>query len=433
MLNYRLSSIWRHVHMIIPFKQALIDQVTLMACEEEDITPQEGGISEVPGIVVLAPYANSSEEREEQINRFWDLVLTRSSLGFGEAYMEGLWTTHDLSDLICRILKANLHKRIPWNPLLSARNLKVKLSFDFSFTTKEKSKEMAAHHYDQQTAIIEAMLGEYQVYSCGRWKSAQSIEEAQKAKIDLIARKLRVPDYPDPQAPRVLDIGCGYGDALRHMAEKYGIRGTGLTLSEEQAARAREKTAGHDIEILCMDYRDLTDREFDAIYSIGMFEHVGQDQHVTYLRKVQELLAPHGISVLHTILSRDKYISFEPWFMSYIFPHSYVPTDCEITEALEATPQLYKKHTQFFGQDYAQTLEAWYQRFTNQWHNRLRHYFPFKAKARTFYLMWEYYLRAAKAGFLVGNLELGQYVMTKDRALLYEAPAEEAHLASHSI
>ncbi len=410
--------------MFIPFRNSLISQI---ADNEAKITVQEGGTppAQAPGTIVLAPHTAPNEaECRKQVNRFWNLVLTRSSLGFGEAYMEGLWTTPDLTDLIYHILKANLHKRIPWNPFLAAGNLRETLLAPISLTTKEKTRKGVQNHYDQEHDVVEAMLGDYQVYSCGFWKNANSVDEAQKDKIDLIARKLKLDQYPEGYTPRVLDIGCGYGDALRYMAQTYGIKGVGLTLSEEQAQRAREKVAGLDIEIRVADYRDLSstsEGQFDGVYSIGMFEHVGRDQHPIYCKKVAELLKPDGLSVLHTITSRDASINYEPWFMHYIFPHTYVPSDLEVTQALD-TSEFHKKHTEFFGQDYARTLDAWYQRFVEKWDGELRHRFESDQDARTFYRMWEFYLRAAQAGFIAGKLDLAQYVLSKNENLEYDAP-----------
>ncbi|EQD78030.1 cyclopropane-fatty-acyl-phospholipid synthase, partial [mine drainage metagenome] len=149
---------------------------------------------------------------------------------------------------------------------------------------------MGKRHYDTGNDLFEAMLGKRLVYSCGYWAQADNLDDAQAAKLDLICRKLRL-----KPGMRVLDIGCGWGEALKFAAERYGASGVGVTVSKEQAAWAQNLCRGLPIEIRLQDYREVKET-FDAVYSIGMFEHVGGRNYRTYFETVRRCLKPDGLS-----------------------------------------------------------------------------------------------------------------------------------------
>src|SRR5690606_16341806 len=131
-------------------------------------------------------------------------------------------------------------------------------------------------HYDLGNDLFHAMLGSRLVYSCGYWKDAADLDAAQEAKLDLVFRKLGL-----RPGMRILDIGCGWGEALKWAAERYGASGVGVSVSQEQAAFARDLCAGLPVEIRVQDYREVAER-FDRVFSIGMFEHVGVKNYRTY-------------------------------------------------------------------------------------------------------------------------------------------------------
>ena len=142
----------------------------------------------------------------------------------------------------------------------------------------------------------------------------------EEAKLDLVCRKLRL-----RPGMRVLDVGCGWGEALQFAAERYGVQGVGVTISAEQAAHARELCAGLPIEIRLQDYRDLDER-FDAAFSLGMFEHVGVKNYATFFDVVRRCLPADGLFLLHTIGTNRSVQRTDPWIARYIFPNSMLPS-----------------------------------------------------------------------------------------------------------
>ncbi len=142
------------------------------------------------------------------------------------------------------------------------------------------------------------MLDPFMQYSCGYWKDAAGLEEAQQAKLKMICEKLQL-----KPGMRVLDIGCGWGGLAQYMAQHYGVSVTGVTISAEQQKMAQKRCEGLDVTILLQDYRDLDDR-FDRIVSVGMFEHVGPKNYATWFAVVDRNLQPDGLVLLHTIGSR---------------------------------------------------------------------------------------------------------------------------------
>src|SRR5690606_15073344 len=135
------------------------------------------------------------------------------------------------------------------------------------------------------------------VYSCGYWKEARTLDEAQEAKLDLICRKLGL-----KEGDRILDIGCGWGGFLKFAAERYGVLGVGVTVSGEQVRLARETCAGLPVQIRLQDYRRIDEpASFDHVVSIGMFEHVGYKNYRVFLQVVLRHLKAGGLLLLHTI------------------------------------------------------------------------------------------------------------------------------------
>ena len=201
---------------------------------------------------------------------FYARVLAQGSLGLGESYMDEWWDAESLDGFLFHLLVARLDQRVHgageiWDAL-RARLLNLQ--------SRDRSREVGERHYDLGNDLYAAMLGKRLVYSCGYWTQADGrvladLDAAQEAKLDLVCRKLRL-----RPGMRVLDIGCGWGEALKFAAERYGVSGVGITISRQQAEYARDLCSGLPIEIRLQDYREL-DESFDAAFSIGMFEHVG--------------------------------------------------------------------------------------------------------------------------------------------------------------
>ena len=255
-------------------------------------------------------------------------VFARGSLGLGEAYMDGWWDVDDLPAFFARLLMAHVDEHLKTLDALLA-HLKARF---INLQRGENAFEIGKAHYDLGNELFEAMLGKRLVYSCGYWAEADNVDDAQEAKLDLVCRKLQL----EP-GQKVLDIGCGWGESLKFAAERYGIEGVGITVSGEQADYARQLCKGLPVEIRLQDYHDI-DEPFDAVFSIGMFEHVGGKNYPAYFETVKRCLkSEHGLSVLHTIGSNDAPAQPDPWIEKYIFPNSMIPAASQVSAALEGT------------------------------------------------------------------------------------------------
>lgn len=260
-----------------------------------------------------------------------------------------------------------------------------------------KAFEVGEKHYDIGNDLYEAMLDSRMTYTCGYWKDAHNLEEAQEAKLDLVCKKLGL-----KPGHRILDVGCGWGSFLKYASERYGVRGVGITVSKEQAALARERCKGLPIEIRLQDYRD-TEGTYDHIASLGMFEHVGPKNYRAYFSKIKTLLKDGGLFLLHTIGS-DITAPVDPWIEKYIFPNSQIPSLRQVADALEGLFIMEDWHN--FGADYDTTLMAWFSRFDAHW-EEFKHRYD-----ERFYRMWKYYLLVSAASFRARKNQLWQIVLS---------------------
>jgi len=202
---------------------------------------------------------------------------------------------------------------------------------------------------------------------------------------------------------RVLDIGCGWGETLRLAAERYGITGVGITVSEQQAAYARELCKSLPVEIRLQDYRRLNE-QFDRILSIGMFEHVGYKNYHTYMRVVRRCLNNDGLFLLHSIGGNKSVRDTDAWIAKYIFPNGMLPSIRQIAGASEDLFIMEDWHN--LSVHYDKTLQAWRQNFENSWAVLKQQY------NETFRRMWYYYLSICAASFRARKNQLWQIVFS---------------------
>jgi cyclopropane-fatty-acyl-phospholipid synthase len=313
--------------------------------------------------------------------------------------MDGWWDAKSLDGFLFHLLAARLDQRVHgagevWDAL-RARLLNLQ--------TRDRSREVGERHYDLGNDLYRAMLGERLIYSCGYWTHADGrvldgLEAAQEAKLDLVCRKLRF-----KPGMRVLDIGCGWGEALKFAAERYGVGGVGITISRAQADYACELCAGLPIEIRLQDYREL-DESFDAAFSIGMFEHVGAKNYRGYLEAVRRCLPEEGLFLLHSIGSNRSVNHTDPWIGRYIFPNSMLPSAVQIAQAAEGLFVIEDWHN--FGTDYDRTLQAWRDNVERAWPSLHARY------DERFRRMWRFYLAASMATFRIRNSQLWQVVLS---------------------
>lgn len=339
--------------------------------------------------------------------RFYGRVLRQGSLGLGESYMDGWWDCAAIDTLTTRLLHANLDDTLRHNPQFWWQVLRARL---FNLQSARRAYQVADSHYNLGNDLFVAMLDSRMCYSCGYWKDAADLEQAQVNKLELLCRKL---DLQPGEA--VLDIGCGWGSFTQYAASHYGVSVVGVTVSREQQALARERCRGLPVDIRLQDYRDI-EGQFDKIVSIGMFEHVGLKNYPAYFAVARRVLKEGGLFALHTIGNDRTLTTTDPWIERYIFPNGKLPTLAQIALACES--HFLIEDVQNFGADYDTTLLAWRQRFEAAW-GQLRHYY-----AERFRRMWLYYLLTCAGAFRSGQLQLFQVVLRQrnQQRVRYDAP-----------
>jgi cyclopropane-fatty-acyl-phospholipid synthase len=274
-----------------------------------------------------------------------------------------------------------------------------------------RDRAAISHHYDVGNDFYELVLGPSMVYSCAYWEkgSEGTLEEAQRAKLDLICRKL---DLRPGQ--RLLDVGCGWGSMVLHAAEEYGVHATGITLSTEQAAYARKRIAEAGltdrIDIRVQDYRAVSDGPFDAISSIGMAEHVGREQYRAYAAVLYGLLRPGGRLLNHQIARRpqadegayqvDKFID------RYVFPDGELaPIGSTVSRLEEAGFEV--RDVEALREHYALTLRQWVANIEAHWDEAVRLTTPGRAR------VWRLYMAASALSFEQNRIGVNQVLATR--------------------
>ncbi len=262
--------------------------------------------------------------------------------------------------------------------------------------SQERDERSVRHHYDVANAFFALFLDASMTYSCAIFsRGAQTLEEAQRVKLELVCTKLRI-----SPGQRVLDVGCGWGSFAIHAAREHGVHVTGVTLSQPQAQLARERAQAAGladrVEIRVMDWRDLADAPYDAVASIGMVEHVGSANIDAYAAHLGTLLAPGGRLLNHGI-GRLRHGEPEagPFSERFVFPDAAPLHLSRIALAVERAG-LAIEHIEGFPQDYAQTLRHWSQRLDDH----LEEATSLAGEERI--RVWRLYLRAARRGFESG-------------------------------
>ncbi|SEO59556.1 SAM-dependent methyltransferase [Actinacidiphila rubida] len=255
--------------------------------------------------------------------------------------------------------------------------------------TKRRDRAAISHHYDVGNDFYAMVLGPSMVYSCAVWPDvavpaaasgagagpaaegggAATLEDAQRAKLDLVCRKLQL-----RPGLRLLDVGCGWGSMVLHAAEHYGVRATGITLSGEQAGYARKRVADAGltdrIDIRVQDYRDVKDGPFDAISSIGMAEHVGSEGYLEYARTLYALVRPGGRLLNHQIARRplvdEAGYHVDEFIDRYVFPDGELsPVGTTVARLEEAGFEV--RDVEALREHYARTLRAWVANLEDHW------------------------------------------------------------------
>ncbi len=335
----------------------------------------------------------------------WKLLLN-PELHLGEAYMDGTLRVErgTIADLLALVLYQQRDKMLPlWaTPQWILRYIRRRLQ---QFNRPGKAQRNVAHHYDLDGRLYSLFLDADLQYSCAYFERPdQSLDDAQLAKKRHLAAKLIL-----KRDAKTLDIGCGWGGLALYLAEFCGANVTGVTLSQEQLARATARSGERHIETKArfrlQDYRSLDDR-FDRIVSVGMFEHVGIVYYDTFFRKCADLLADDGVMMLHSIGRSEGPNVTNPWMAKYIFPGGYIPALSEVLPAIERAGLLVTD-IEILRLHYAETLKSWRERFLAHRGEIMRLY------DEKFLRMWEFYLACSEMAFREQAMMVFQIQLTK--------------------
>lgn len=335
--------------------------------------------------------------------RLYARVLVGGSLAAGEAYMDGWWDADRLDEFCTRVHRARIHLRIATLPF----TIHVALGRIRNYQDRRRSRRVAERHYDLSNELYAAMLGPTMQYTCAYYGpdgADVSLDEAQRRKLELIARKL----YLRP-GMTVLELGGGFGELARHLAERHRCRVVSYNISREQVEFARRRCSGLPVEFRLQDYRDAASDPtvYDRVVSVGLLEHVGPKNYRGFFELARSRLAPAGLCLVHTIGGQVSKTVADPWIDKYIFPGGVIPSERQVTTAKEGLFVLEDWHN--FGPDYDRTLLAWEENFRSAWPALSRD----GGLDERFYRMWRYYLNVSAGAFRARALNLWQLVLSR--------------------
>lgn len=319
-------------------------------------------------------------------------------MAFGEGYMN---KKIDIEGGVQEVIESLYNNS---ESFLNNTNEFSKLKKIFTNNIK-RSKENIQHHYDIGNDFYKLWLDETMTYSCGYFRNADdSLNAAQKNKVQHILRKLNI-----GQGQTLLDIGCGWGELIITAAKQYGVKALGITLSSEQYEKVKERIEIEGlndlVKVELIDYRELKNKKFDRVVSVGMVEHVGKEHLHEYFSAVSELLEEGGLSMLHCITGRNEN-PVNSWIDKYIFPGGYIPSLRELVSEI-TSKDLYLIDLESFRRHYAMTLECWARNFESAM-PKIE-----KMKDEIFIRMWRLYLNACAAAFNCGSIDIHQFLFTK--------------------
>lgn len=334
-----------------------------------------------------------------------DLVLLKGDIGFGQAYIQGIFSTSKIENLLLFIslnqeeLEPLFHSNLLYSAFFVVKNI-------FKKNSLKGSKKNITYHYDLGNDFYSLWLDESMSYSSGIFYDDESLAKSQDNKYQ------RILDQIDQKNSKILEIGCGWAGFI-NWACKNGHNVKGLTLSNEQKAYSEKliKDKKLNAKIALQDYR-LEDGKFDNIVSIEMFEAVGKKYWDNYFIKIKECLKPSGKAIIQTIVIDDKfykkYLKTSDYIREYIFPGGFLPSP-EIFKKLAKKHGLKVEDEFFFGQSYAKTLLKWLENF-----NKVKNEVLKLGYNEEFIRKWQFYLAYCAAGFNSKRTNVVQYSLTHD-------------------
>jgi cyclopropane-fatty-acyl-phospholipid synthase len=329
-------------------------------------------------------------------------VLTKCSLGLGDSFIEGKWDCKKIDDIIFRILSSGIYQKIGIIYELSGE-IKYRV---LNLQDIERSKKVVHEHYDLPVEFYASILDPYMQYSCAYFNGTNNLGQAQINKMELICEKLALNEND-----RVLDVGGGWGGLAAYMADKYKVKPVVVNLSKNQVHYMRNRY-GDRIEAWACDYRDIPNRlgeQFDAVCSVGAFEHFGHKNYGTFMAIVNRSLKSSGRFLLHTLFTPHSRPAQNPWVEKHIFPNSELPP----ISSIESSAQPYFKMVT--GNQGFEDLSAHYAPTLISWSNNLRRAYekggldiPVKM-----YRRFRYYLLSYAGAFRAKHLKVGQFLYQK--------------------
>lgn len=334
------------------------------------VTVRFPGAMKGPSGGVQRVYGDTSSSLQANLSiadpRFYPRVVLGSDIGFGESFMEGMWTSDNPADLI-RILIRNMDTATDSQlPLAWLAHGMGRLLDRARHNTLTGSQRNIRKHYDLSNDFFALFLDETMTYSAAlHSEPGETLEAAQRSKLHHLIDKARI-----SRDHHVLEIGFGWGSFAVEAVKRTGCRVTGITLSEAQHAFALQKVREEGLEdritLLIKDYRKMSGA-FDRIVSIEMLEAVGHRFLGTFFRQCDRLLTPEGLVVLQVITVPDQrydaYRTHEDWIQRHVFPGGHLPSLSVLSRAMTRSSRLIVEHLENIGPHYARTLKAWRERF----------------------------------------------------------------------
>ena len=325
-------------------------------------------------------------------------ITRNASIALGEAYMDH---KIEIDGSIQKLIESAYESADSFMRSSKFRKFLLKQSH-----TEKQSEDDVQSHYDVGNDFYRLWLDDTLTYSCAYFTDGNhdDLKAAQLAKVHHILKKL------DPKPGKtLLDIGCGWGTLILTAAKEYGLKVTGVTLSEEQYQLVQKKINDEGLsnvaEVKLVDYRELGNRQWDYITSVGMFEHVGKENLGIYFKDVARYLADDGVALIHGI-TRQQGGAYNGWINKYIFPGGYIPGLAEMVDHIEEN-KLQIADMEMLRRHYQRTLELWDLNF-NAHRDQIT-----QMMGDRFTRMWDLYLQACAASFESGNIDVIQYLITK--------------------
>ena len=375
------------------------------------LTVIEDGVSHVFGRGGDGPHATVQMHHPDA----WTAIALGGSLGAGETYMDGLWSTDDLVATVRILLRTSTRlSNLDGSGLGLVRSTLEGVYHRIRRNTKDGSRRNIADHYDLGNDFYQLWLDPSMMYSSAMWeRDGMTLEEAQQARLDHICRKLELGSHD-----QVLEIGTGWGGMAIHAASRAGCRVTTTTISRRQydlaVERVRQAGLSDRVTVLLEDYRDLRG-SYDKLVSIEMIEAVGAEYFETYFAQVGRLVSPDGLAVIQAITTPDdrfaESVGRMDFIKRYIFPGGQLPSVDAMSTAWRKQTDLRLLHFEDFGDDYARTLHEWRRRF----HARLPEIEALGYPPR-FRRMWDFYLASCEGAFLERHCGVAQLLLARPDA-----------------